>query len=150
MFFGNNYEYSSIEFPKKKIFVMYFREYINKFSQKEREMTKGINNFVKFYNLGYLLKMLPYKNIQLIFCEKKIPVTFLHLHLSNDHFKKIIFSAQKNEDAKLNIIIELENLAKLFSLESLFLVTNITTAMSVLRKITVSNIYHFINKNWKS
>lgn len=143
LFYGNNYEYDTEEYSKKKIFQTYFRDIVNNFSGRERDMTKGFNDLVIFYNLNRFLRIYNNKTIQISIIEGEKNLTNIVAKIEDGKFYSLRFEREK-DFADIQIDIELKDLTSIFTLEYRSLLLNLTKLFFTLRKMIRYNLYRRI------
>lgn len=104
LLFGNHYEstsyyhlprYKGKEISKRKLIKIYLKDYINKFSEEERDITEGLNDLIYALGLKPLIKLALRMSINILFKDRKKLLTTLSIKISKGKIKSAIFGMNK-------------------------------------------------------
>lgn len=100
LMFGNHYEasafeglpeYGEKEMSKKEMLITYFRDHINEFSERERDMTEGLNGLLRSAVSKPMLKLAKGLNLSVVFKDGRRTLTHLKIRMGNGEVKSAIF-----------------------------------------------------------
>jgi len=146
--FGDVYETDPKDMKKiRKLGLRtYFTEYLNSFSNYERDVTKDINEILKLTDFGGLLSLLKDQSIQVTINNKKSPLTNLQIELDKNEIKSCIMNPDK-KNIKNQFDIELKDVIEMMTFESGDEQKNLVYIVGIVNGIVIKNLMTYSYSN---